>query len=368
MADLITGIQTSGGIKKYDYNALGNHPFYESITEIGTTTTDSSVAQSTVSFDIDSLAVGDNICYEVTCDGNTTKGSFILEDCVDMPKSAGNNYSYMWNDNGFISLIDVCDGTCDTRVRLYRLDDVKQLDEKFIPDRIKYTYVTDKKLGEAPAVEDMGTVFVICSEEIKAGDTILVKGYFSDGTTEEYALEVPELEEDYTKIGTADGRLGDINLPISTTVTFQCDVKGEVYKLNKKPISEATAELYGIVKEIDEALDRVIEKYGLGGFVMPEGAFAIIEDGMSISAGTYEFVAFIAEDGTVYEEIPEDGSIGGAVGSDIDNRSTYFIERNSNLIIENDGLKLFGYTNLSWPNNYDGVNGTTYIVRVGDAE
>jgi hypothetical protein len=359
--------------KKADY--IKNRPFYESITEIGTTTTDSSVGQSIVSFDIDSLAVGDNICYEVTCDGNTTKGSFILEDCDDMPKRAGNNYSYMWNDNGFISLIDVCDGTCDSHVRLYRLDGVKQLDEKFIPDRIKYTYVTDKKLGEAVPMIGDTTTLIGLDEELNTGDMIMVKGYFNDGTSESYVVEVGEIGGDYGGRIDADvGRLDNVHVPISTAVTFQSEVKGEVYKLNKKLISEATTELYNIVKEIDEALDRVIEKYGLGddsgdgGFVMPEGAFAITPH-IPIEKGLYQFVCFEKENGEIIAEIPEHYDIQGGIGTDIelDSQSAGLSHDYPYLTIDNDTTILGGFDRLTgdYTLDFEEIKGTTYVVKVG---
>lgn len=143
---------------------------------------------------------------------------------------------------------------------------VKQLDEKFIPDSIArtndviYTYVTDKKLGENKSEDDMGIAFVNCSEEIKVGDTIKVKGYFEDGTTEEYTLTVPEtyIAGEFITIGSAGGRLGEITMPVPTVVIFGCEIKGEVYKMNKVLISDA-------VTEIDSALNNIIEKYGLDG-------------------------------------------------------------------------------------------------------
>lgn len=145
---------------------------------------------------------------------------------------------------------------------------VKTLGEKFIPDSIartadveeaKYTYVTDKKIGEAVPMEGDITTFIGLDEELKTGDMIMVKGYFNDGTSESYVVEVGEIGGGYGGRIDADvGRLGRVHVPISTSVTFQSEIKGEVYKMNKVLISECVA-------EIDTALNNIIAKYGLGG-------------------------------------------------------------------------------------------------------
>lgn len=236
---------------------------------------------------------------------------------------------------------------------------LKQLDEKFIPDSIKYTYITDKKIGEGylgendiipgvksftidtytkgPAEEDavvgnnspycitisekisaeyahevvgkqvqivdvsaqnksssIITVEIVgvgvdystlyssklpsplpftpnkgdkiylrrfsieCSEDIKAGDILKIKGYFVDDTIEEYIVTVPYGFDGNTEsLVDNAGRLGQINMPTPTTVSFICEVKGEVYKMSKVLISDT-------VTEIDIALNNIIEKYGLG--------------------------------------------------------------------------------------------------------
>ena len=127
-----------------------------------------------------------------------------------------------------------------------------------IPDRIKYAYVTDKKIGEAVPM-DGDTTTIIPVEELKTGDMIMVKGYFNDGTSESYVVEVGEIGGDYGGRIFADvGRLDNVHVPISTCVTFQSEIKGEVYKMSKVLISDA-------VTEIDTALNNIIAKYGLGG-------------------------------------------------------------------------------------------------------
>ena len=141
---------------------------------------------------------------------------------------------------------------------------VKTLAERFIPDSIArtddviYTYVTDKKLGEAVPMDDGDTTTIIPVEELKTGDMIMVKGYFNDGTSESYVVEVGEIGGDYGGRIFADvGRLDNVFVPISTCVTFQSEIKGEVYRVSKVLISDT-------VTEIDTALNNIIEKYGLG--------------------------------------------------------------------------------------------------------
>lgn len=145
---------------------------------------------------------------------------------------------------------------------------VKTLGEKFIPDTIarkvdveetKYTYVTDNKIGEAVPMDGDTTTFIGLDEELKTGDMIMVKGYFNDGTSESYVVEVGEIGGGYGGRIDADvGRLGRVHVPISTSVTFQSEVKGEVYRVSKVLIADA-------VTEIDTALNNIIAKYGLGG-------------------------------------------------------------------------------------------------------
>ena len=128
-----------------------------------------------------------------------------------------------------------------------------------IPDRIKYAYVTDKKLGEAVPEDGDTTTFIGLDEELKTGDMIMVKGYFNDGTSESYVVEVEEIGGDYGGRIFADvGRLDLVCVPISTCVTFQSEIKGEVYRVSKVLIADT-------VSEIDSALNNIISKYGLGG-------------------------------------------------------------------------------------------------------
>lgn len=138
-------------------------------------------------------------------------------------------------------------------------DKVPEFATKADVEEAKYTYVTDKKLGEAVPMIGDTTTFIGLDEELNTGDMIMVKGYFNDGTSESYVVEVGEIGGDYSGRIDADvGRLDKVHVPISTSVTFQSEIKGEVYKMNKVLISDA-------VTEIDTALNNIIEKYGLGG-------------------------------------------------------------------------------------------------------
>lgn len=109
-------------------------------------------------------------------------------------------------------------------------------------------------------------LMIKCSTEIKEGDILLLKSYFEDDV-DEYTIVVPKLNTGAATIGKDIGGIGKIDLIDSNhdTVLFTYGTKGVIYKLSKFPIIEGVAELYDIVNEIDTALDRVIEKYGLGG-------------------------------------------------------------------------------------------------------
>lgn len=355
--------------KKADY--IKNRPFYDGSTcicDYNETFDYGKINPAVQMNDGITLVKGEHLLFEIIEDGKVS---------YDEIERFGTDYTgndffsfksgrfYSWVEGTNTIQIQTWEGAKEISVKITRPGEVKQLDEKFIPDNIKYAYES-KKIGEAEADADMGTAFVICSEEIKVGDTILVKGYFNDGTTEEYTLEVPETDEGYTKIGTSDGRLGDINLPIPTTITFSCDVKGEVYKLTKKPISEATTELYGIIKEIDEALDRVIEKYGLGELTLEK----LLADNptaignyptMEISAGKYKVLGCVSnEDSTLYTD--KDLIIHCAlypVGSSPEYET--ILSPSQTFTIDTDSVLEYPYID----GDNIGIEVTTYIVKVG---
>ncbi len=238
-----------------------------------------------------------------------------------------------------------------------------------IKDKIsemEYAYTNPVKIGEGVPDSD-GLCFVNCSEDINEGDTITIKGYFEDGTNEECTVTVPYgFDKDAGPL-TVSERLGAISMATSTVLSFTCEIKGEVYKLTKKPVTEGVAELYNIVNEIDTALDRVIEKYGLGddGFVLPDGAFAI-EDGMSIPKGEYKFVMFKADNGDIYTSLAEKQGIAGAVGVDDASLSSCELTYNQNLVVSNNSI-IIGFNCLSTyeDGSYIDIDGTTYVVKVG---
>lgn len=99
-----------------------------------------------------------------------------------------------------------------------------------------------------------------CSEDIKAGDILKIKGDFVDGVSEVYIAIIPQGFDNTTNfLIDSAGRLGQINIS-TKTISFICEEKGEVYKMSKVLISD-------VVAEIDTALNNIIAKYGLGGDV-----------------------------------------------------------------------------------------------------
>lgn len=249
--------------KKADY--IKNRPFYESSLCICDHNEKNDYGRINPTVQMNegiTLVKGEHLLFEIIEDGKVR-----YDEIERLGIDGGDGFFYFksgrfysWEEGSNVITVQTWDKAYEISVKITRPGEVKQLDEKFIPDRIKYTYVTDKKLGENKSEDDMGIAFVNCSEEIKVGDTIKVKGYFNDGTTEEYTLTVPEtyISGEFIRIGNAGGRLCEIAMPHPTVVSFQSEVKGEVYKMSKVLISDA-------VTEIDTALNNIIEKYGLGG-------------------------------------------------------------------------------------------------------
>lgn len=216
---------------------------------------------------------GDIITFHIT---DTASGK---EDYVSVPLYQDYSNS-SWGDKGFDTNLDdawlgyngiVDENNLYTGVRLVipqwfngtveiSRTVLKQLDEKFIPDNVKYTYVSEK-LGYATNPNSDGSEMAFSESvagKIEAGDTLRVVETLNGVTKVHDSLIVPD-----EMLGTIHGFdyfniMQILNFGHLYFMGCQPGVQIEVYKMSKVLIAD-------VVAEIDTALNNIISKYGLGG-------------------------------------------------------------------------------------------------------
>lgn len=254
---------------KADY--IKNRPFYEILLCICdyNETFDYGRINPTVQMNEGiTLVKGEHLLFEIIEDGKVSYDEIerlgVDRDDYDILLFKSGRF-YSWVEGTNRIQIQTREEAYEISVKITRPGEIKQLDEKFIPDNIKYCF--DKvKLGENTINSTNETNITVESGTIQKGDVLLINGTLN-GVTEEYETEVPELGG-IVYGENLSANIGILNFVGGNTIWFTKGREGtkiEVYKLNKKPISEGVTELYGVVNEIDSALNRVISKYGLDG-------------------------------------------------------------------------------------------------------